>query len=186
MRIACDLDDVCACLVEPTLDLYNKEYEDSVTIDNIHTWDMWKYLKPECGVKVYEYIDAVGFFSSLKIFPGCAETLKEIVDSGHEVIIVTATPKKSPTGFYEKSNWVRKNLPFIGFDNIISAKRKDLIRCDILLDDGPHNLEAFPGLTCAFSKPYNMSVKTDYRVNDWQEFRELFFNNLNHIDSNYR
>lgn len=35
---------------------------------------------------------------------------------------------------------------------------KTLVRGDLLVDDGPHNLEAFPGATIIFDRPWNQGI----------------------------
>lgn len=50
---------------------------------------------------------------------------------------------------------------------IILASNKSLIRADLLLDDGPHNLEAFPSISIAFDRPWNRDWDGP-RVHDWQ------------------
>jgi 5'-nucleotidase len=180
MRFLVDLDGVCCNTLAKMLELYNNEYNDSLTTDDLHDWHTHKCVKEECGTSVYQYFDGIGFFGSLEPRPGCSEVLSEIQADGHDIVIVTAVHATALTAHFDKVSWVRQHLPFLGFKNVISAHRKYLVSGDILLDDSPENISSFPGLTCVFDWPYNKSVPSTHRVSSWHEFRDLYRSEYKH------
>ncbi|MDK2600495.1 hypothetical protein QO179_23645 [Bacillus stercoris] len=59
------------------------------------------------------------------------------IHEAYDLIIVTAS---FPEAVVDIWNWIQKYLPFIPYDNFISATRKDLINADLLIDDAVHNI----------------------------------------------
>lgn len=176
MRLLLDQDGVITKTVDYWLSLYNRDWFDNLTPKDIVEWEMHKFVKPECGKAFYGYMDHTPkFFQYLEPMEGVVEAIQELQELGHDVLIVTATPRNCPTGFYDKVKWVEKHLPFFSTKNIVATHRKDAVQGDILLDDGPHNIEAFRGrgLTVVYNQPWNQDVKSDYRVKTWPEFVQL-------------
>lgn len=180
MRFLVDLDGVCCDTIPYWLSVYNEEHNDNLTPEDVTEWDLHNLVKPECGKNIYGYLDPPHVFSSLAQRPGCAEVLSEIKATGHDVVIVTAVHPTSRTAHNDKTIWVMKHLPFIGFKNIIAAHRKYLVAGDMLLDDSPENISHFPGLTCVFDWAYNRDVSSTHRVFDWYQFRDIY--RLNYAD----
>lgn len=68
-----------------------------------------------------------------------------------------------------KYRWVIETyFPFIDAAHFITCTHKQLIRGDILVDDGPHN---FGGsyIPILFDAVHNRNYKTKYRAHNWQE-----------------
>ncbi|MCJ7984909.1 hypothetical protein MUB16_14170 [Priestia sp. OVL9] len=42
---------------------YNKDYCDSLSVEKLKCWESEKYVKPECGTKIYDYLDQRAFFT---------------------------------------------------------------------------------------------------------------------------
>lgn len=173
-RLLIDQDGVLTKTVDYLLSLYNAKYFDNLRNEDVTDWDLAQFLRPECGKAIWHYMDHhPEFFQKLDPMPGCVEAFEELIRRGHNVLIVTASPRNSKTGFYDKVHWVKKHMPFFDTKNIVATHRKDVIQGDLLLDDGPHNIEAFPNTTVVFDQPWNRKVKSDYRVKSWPEFVEL-------------
>ena len=54
--LAFDIDGVLADLHTAWLDEYNKDFDDNLTISYITQWEMDKFVKPECGKKIFNYL----------------------------------------------------------------------------------------------------------------------------------
>ena len=67
--IAMDVDSVVADLGTAWLNRYNRDYNDNMTNENILSWDTHKYVKPECGKKIYEYIEDPSLYD--EVLPIC-------------------------------------------------------------------------------------------------------------------
>lgn len=173
MRLIIDMDYVLADNMTPWLGAYNKEYNDNLSVEDIDTWALHDLTKPDCGEKIYDYIHEPGFFRYLKPLPNSLEVMEKLFKEGHEIIIATAVPKGATTGYYDKRMWVEEHLPFLDYQNVIASHKKHVISGGLMFDDGPHNLEAFEGKTCAMDARWNKRVKTDFRVNNWLAFYEI-------------
>ena len=101
--------------------------------------------------------------------------LKKWMDEGHEVLIVTATPFDSVP---EKiGGYLFEHFPFLSWDQVIITSRKQMIRGDVLIDDGIHNLEGGSYRKILFTAPYNRDYDAEgngmIRVHDWREIVEI-------------
>ncbi len=172
MRLLIDMDGVCAKTIEHWLQLYNVKYFDNLVNADIKRWNVHEFVKPACGMAVYHLMEKEGFFAELDPMEGVAEAFDELTALGHDLIIVTAAPRGGRTALYDKVRWAKKHLPNFDTKNMIATHRKDAVIGDLLLDDGGHNIEAFPGRTCVFDQPWNQGVESTFRVKTWAEFVE--------------
>ena len=53
LTIGVDCDDVVISLVPTWLSLYNKDYNDNLTPEQITDWDVGLFVKPECDNKIF-------------------------------------------------------------------------------------------------------------------------------------
>ncbi|RID84018.1 5'(3')-deoxyribonucleotidase [Peribacillus asahii] len=166
-----DMDSVICDLMSDWHDRYNKDYDDNLTVDRLKCWNSEKYVKPECGIKIYDYLKEPGLFSRLKPLPHAVEVLKRLCKD-YEILIVTSSVSSA---FAEKEIWVEKHLPFIGKHNMIFTHRKNMIVGDLLFDDAPHNLKEFAAtgrLAVAMDYPYNRNIEVP-RIGNWLEFERF-------------
>lgn len=164
-----DMDSVIVDLMGEWYKLYNRDYGDDLTLERVTSWDARSYVKPDCGEKIYEYLNQPGMFVNLKPLPHAIKVLSRLAKK-FDILIVTSTP--SSNAYCEKEDWVVRNLPFIGRQNLIFAHRKNMICGDLLFDDAPHNLQAFlktGRVAVAMDYPYNRQVLC-HRVSGWLEF----------------
>lgn len=171
MRIGVDLDTTLNDLEIAWLERYNNEYGDCLTPEDMTAWDVNTYVKPECGMKIYDYLDEPGFFRHLGIKPGAREGMHYLWEH-FEVYIVSAA---HPNTVADKWGWIREHLPFIPYEHFISLTNKDLLKLDYLIDDGPHNIEQFSGTGIVFDMRYNRHLPSHHpRFSNWQQIRQYF------------
>jgi 5'(3')-deoxyribonucleotidase len=60
-------------------------------------------------------------------------------------------------------------LRYFKSKDIIIMSDKSLMRGNVLVDDGPHNILAFEGPTVVYDQPWNQGVHSDYRVRDFTD-----------------
>jgi 5'-nucleotidase len=157
--VLCDIDCVVADLLGPWLAAYNAEYAQDVRIEDVSSWDLGACVPH--GDEVYQIIRRPGFFASLPLLGGAKEGLEELLEKGNDVYLVSAA--YSASAFSEKFDWVRKHLPFMKDRVFLTDGKtpKGLIRGDVLIDDGPHNLIDFKernpkSMAIAAFYPYTM------------------------------
>lgn len=177
LRILVDQDEVLAKWVERVIDWWNNDKGTNLTVDDIHSWD----LKNDLGEGSEDFMRSCmrysEFYRDLDPMPGAIDGMRSLIDMGHDVLIVTATPRCATNAYGGKVEWIRRNMPFFNIDNFCSVTRKDVVSGDILLDDGMHNIEAFHRTkrdTCVFTRPWNKNAKAPtFRANSWSDFVEL-------------
>jgi len=171
LRLLIDLDGVCADFYGRVVQWYNEDFTDTVKVSEVKSWDLNEHTYPKATHEyLISYFNVPGFWENLEPIEGCISSLGRLHKAGHEIVITTAIPDDCKLGFWEKSNWIKRHLPFVGHDNLIGAQKKERVAGSVLLDDGPHNLRDYEGLTCAMDAPYNQGVPADFRVKTWSEF----------------
>lgn len=164
--IAVDVDGVCADIHTEWLRLYNRDYNDTLAIQNITDWDMTKFVKSECGIKIYEYLEDPTLYDNILPLPDARRRIGTLKAFGYRVIYATASPVKS---YGRKFEWL-KQYDFIQNGNdYIETKDKGLIKADILIDDYPENFNSFVGRKIIFSRPWNLHDNRPdcFRVDTW-------------------
>lgn len=68
-------------------------------------------------------------------------------------------------------------FPFLDWEHIIITSNKQMVRGDVLIDDGPHNLVGGEYFKILFDRPHNRSfdhVANDtLRVSTWEEIDKV-------------
>ena len=182
MRLLLDMDDVTVLMSPTWLRIYNEEWNDKVHVDDLTSWNTTEFVKPECGQAIYEIYHRDGFFLDLPEVPGAVEAINRLRDKGHEIVFVSHAPDQSATAHRDKYRWLAARFPWFTTENLILTKRKDLVRGDVLFDDGPIYLESFQKhqhfdepdqITVAMDRPYNKDVVANCRVHmpdAWAQF----------------
>tara|TARA_Y100000310_G_scaffold276679_1_gene294029 strand:+ start:6058 stop:6630 length:573 start_codon:yes stop_codon:yes gene_type:complete len=108
MRIACDMDDVLAGLVDPFLVFYNREHETCFGREDIITYDFWEHIgctKEEAVERMNQFYTTPAF-RRLPVIEGAVEGVSALSD--FELYIVTARPKSIEGATKE---WVDEHFP---------------------------------------------------------------------------
>lgn len=120
-----------------------------------------------------ELFNAPDYWASMKPISGCLETMEELYDR-YEVFIVTKPWPTSKNCIPEKIEWTSKYLPFFDISRLIFCAHKHLLHGDIMIDDSPVYLASSNcEITIALKYPYNEEAEATYKVDNWQEIREL-------------
>jgi 5'-nucleotidase len=167
-RLLIDMDSVIVNILDKWLSVYNQDYLDTLTVDQLTDYAMEAHVKAECGLKMYDYFHQASFFANLPPIEGAIESLARL-HRDFEIVIVSTSPLYAYT---DKEKWVEQYLPFIGKRNLVFTHRKDLVVGDLLFDDAPHNLLAFQQsgrLAVAMDYPFNRQLDVP-RVTSWPAF----------------
>ncbi len=87
-----DLDEVLALLMQDWADVYNFHYDDNKKVEDFDKWETDQIVKPECGMKVYDFLKHPGLFRYLKPTPHSQEVMQRLVDNDYEIFIVSDSP----------------------------------------------------------------------------------------------
>lgn len=183
-NIACDVDDVVAPLFKEVIGRYNRDWQDNLTGADILSWDFHKYIKPDCGRKVYEYFKNPDLYENMIPVEGSVAGVQRLRDLGHTVVFVTSC-------YYgmvdQKAKWLEQQgfclppkwggmLP----DDLIVATNKHFLTADLLIDDAAHTIKTWIVETrrraIMVQYPHNASLDLPsmfspwlLRANNWAE-----------------
>lgn len=175
MVILVDMDDTIEQLIQAWVRAVNERYGRSAVYEDILSWDMSAAFPGLTREQVYAIPTEPGFWKTVEPVPGAAEALQRLMAAGHEIFIVTATEVESVP---EKMNEVLfKYFPFLTRDRLIITSRKQMIRGDVLIDDGIHNLVGGSYRKLLMSAPHNQFYDAEangmIRVHDWDEIEAV-------------
>lgn len=175
LTILVDMDDTIEHLLDAWLARVNEKYGRNVKYNDITAWDVSKFYDGLTKEQVYEVIQEDNFWETVKPVSGAAQTLQGFINKGHKVYLVTATPYESVRGKMEKHLF--RYFPFLTWDNVIITSHKQLIKGDVLIDDGIHNLEGGDYKKILVDAPYNRDYDAEahgmIRVHNWDEIEEV-------------
>ena len=175
MTILIDMDDTIEGLLKAWVQRVNAKYNRRVSYEDITSWDVSAAFPGLTREQVYAVLLEKGFWKTVEPIPGAAEAMRHFMDAGHEVFIVTATPYESVA---EKTTEVLfRYFPFLSWNQVIITSRKQLIRGDVLIDDGVHNLEGGDYIKILMTAPHNRNYDAEangmIRVHTWAEIEEI-------------
>lgn len=167
------MDGVVANIIDHWLDEYNKDWNDNKTKEDIKTFGIEKYVKPECGPFIMDYIYRKDFFMKASVYEGSQHYLKKLKDEGHDIYFATSSPI-CLNAMIEKHRWVDEHFHFIGSERVVMLKNKSLLNGDILIDDYEKNLNHFQGMRILFDQPWNRNALngTFLHLKNWKEIYE--------------
>ena len=175
MRILVDMDDTIEQLLDAWVRRANEKFDRDISLDEITGWNVAAPYSGLTREDIYGVTYEPGFWSGVKPMPGAAEALKHFMDEGHEVYIVTATEIKHVEE--KMKGLLFRYFPFLSWNQVIITRRKQLIRGDVLIDDGIHNLEGGDYRKILFTAPHNRFYDAGAngmtRVNTWEEIVEI-------------
>jgi len=153
-RILLDVDGVLADFVTPAAKWARRNGHRNAYHDNCTKWDVLE----SWGLQAFQpqfdqFCSRKGFCKSLPVYPGAVEFVEQLRRLG-EVIVVTSPLSCSPYWCHERTIWLAEHFGFRSKD-VIFAKRKELVCGDVLIDDGPHNLETFANFRLLLDRPWN-------------------------------
>lgn len=169
--ILIDIDGVVADLHRAWLDLYNAEYHDSLTHTDIVKWEMHEIVKPECGMKIYDFLHHPDIYRKTPPISGAVDGVRKLKNAGHIIVFVTAGLSS------EKERW----MEFLGFGSkkdIISADatKKHMIEGDVMIEDYQPTLSAWYRIGrqgILINRPWNQHTPWSPRVAGWPEIVKM-------------
>jgi len=159
-----DMDGILANLQDSWYPRYNAirpEGWPELTPESVTSWDIPQAHHPT----LWSVIEQPGLYRNLKPLPGAIEGLKALYTAAEngqprfDIYVVTSATA-APHTPTEKIQWLGEHFPFISRKKVITAHTKHIIRGDVLIDDGPPNIEGWgkvnPDKTILTIKyPYN-------------------------------
>jgi 5'-nucleotidase len=155
--IACDVDGVLADIHTVWYARYNKDYNDTLKPRDVTEWEVDKFVKPECGLKIYDYLKDPTLYNEVLPYPGALDFINKLKKLGR-VVYATSSPIES---YGRKFLWLKEHGFIKSQSDYFEARDKSLVRAYILIDDYQENLRHFIGIKILFGQPWNSSEKNN-------------------------
>ena len=174
MTILVDMDDVLEQLLKGICRYNAEHYGTTVQAEDITDWEIVKFYPGMTRAEVMACEMDDEFWQTVDPMPGADEALRKMIADGHEVFIVTATLYQTLRS--KMDDLLFRCFPYITWDRVITTCHKDMIKGDVLIDDGPHNLTRGEYRKILFEAPHNRSFDESsigaVRVKNWEEAYE--------------
>lgn len=169
--ILVDMDDTIENLLEEWVHTLNEQYRRYVLLDDIRCWDVRAAFPGLSDEQVFAPLYTDALWRRVKPKWDAVEYVQKLIDDGHEVYIVTSSNFKTISTKIESI--LCRYFPYIRMDHVIVCTKKQMIRGDVMIDDGVHNLlggDYYKVLmTAAHNRDYDAEANGLHRVNSWKE-----------------
>lgn len=164
------MDDVLEQLVKGWVSYLNEKFGTEVLPEDVTDWEVSRSFPMLTKEQVYSVEKEDRLWDFVEPMPGAAEALQRMIADGHEVYIVTATKYETLKAKMEKVLF--RYFPFLTWDQVIITSKKHLIKGDVLIDDGPHNMNG-DHIRLLFDARHNRGFDETsanaIRVKGWEE-----------------
>lgn len=171
LTILVDMDDTIEYLLKEWVEWLNARHGLNVSVDDVRCWNIAEAFPELTAEQVYDPLYYHELWMRVKPMPDAQEVLKKLIEDGHEVYITTSSNYST---IATKITWVLfRYFPYICWDHVIVAAKKQMIRGDVMVDDGPHNLEGGDYEKLLMNAPHNRDYDEKShgmtRVFNWSE-----------------
>lgn len=175
LTILFDADDVAENLLNCWIGVLNRRYGTSVSIEDVTDWDVSKAFPTLTKEQIFDVLLEDELWQSLKPLPGAQRILEHWYKQGHQLYMVTASDYRTCKAKFER---IFELFPFLDWDHIIVTSNKQMVRGDVLIDDGIHNLIDGDYYKILFTRPHNAWMddleKYDiHRADSWDDVDDL-------------
>jgi 5'(3')-deoxyribonucleotidase len=171
MIVLMDVDDVVANLVPYWIGLYNLDWNDHLNLKDITDWDLSLFTKPECGKKIYEYLEMkkINIYKGVLPVKKSLKSINNIRKLGHKIYFVTAGDYRG-----RKFDWLLDYEFISNHKEYIVCSDKSMIFGNLLIDDNISNVRGFRSEAWLKTAPWNIKFPWQPRVNNWDDIIERF------------
>lgn len=170
-RIAIDMDEVIADFNAKHLELFNREYNENLTVQDL-TGTRLRLLRPHLQREILAYLREPSFFRDMEVMKDSQQVIRQLTEQ-YEVFITTAA-MEFPTSFTAKYEWLREHFDFIDDMHYVFCGDKSVIHADYLIDDNVRHFDRFMGQGILFTAPHNVNETGYVRVDSWLEASDYF------------
>jgi len=181
-KIMIDMDDVICD--GGFLSLVNEFLKTDYKIENIKTYYIQDVIPKERYKEWSEFFNTKNLYDYVQMLPDAYEVMERL-SKKYELYIGTAyifrdNEEYSANNLKNKFKWLHENLPFISPHNYIFTTNKEIINCEIKIDDKLSNLEGNAQIKLLFSAYHNMEISDEelrqndvIRVNGWKDIEKI-------------
>ena len=176
MVIGIDIDNVCVNTTSCILEQHYADTGERLTLDDIKTYYIENYVSDDYKDDFHLIFLKKEMWKRVKVLPHCVEVIKRLHDRGEEIYFVTAT---EPQNVAKKARFLQRTFPFLDIrKRLITTHCKQMIKCDVLIDDYEENLKngSYFGILMNYPWNRNFDDASDdkiYRVFDWTQVEPM-------------
>lgn len=131
-----------------------------------------------------EFFNTQNVYDYCEMIPDVCEVLEKL-SKQYEIYITTAyvfrdNEEYSANNLKNKFEYLCKNLPFLSPNNFIFTTNKEIIDCEIKIDDKLSNLKGKAETKLLFTAYHNQEIANEelnkenvIRVNNWKEIEQI-------------
>lgn len=176
MVIGIDIDNVCVNTTSCILEQHYADTGEKLTLDDIKTYYIENYVSNDYKDDFHLIFLKKEMWKRVKVLPHCVDVIKRLHDMGEEIYFVTAT---EPQNVAKKARFLQRTFPFLDIrKRLITTHCKQMIKCDVLIDDYEENLKngSYFGILMNYPWNRNFDDASDdkiYRVFDWTQVEPM-------------
>lgn len=184
-KIMIDMDDVICD--GGFLSLVNQFLDTNYKIDDVKTYYIQDLIPKERYQEWSEFFNTKNVYDYCEFLPNAYEVMEKL-SKEYELYIVTAyifrdNEEYSANNLKNKFEYLYENIPFIKPENYIFTSNKEIINCEIKIDDKLSNLEGNAETKMLFTAYHNKNITDEelkqngaIRVNGWKNIEKIFLN----------
>lgn len=184
LTVLVDMDDTIESLLSAWVERLNRSFGTDVKTDEVSEWDISKSFPTLTKEQVYFPLLCDDFWYSVMPIDGASDALQQLIADGHRVLIVTTSAYQT---LRTKMDVVLFGyFPFLTWNDVIITSHKQLVKGDVLVDDGVHNLEGGDYMKVLMDAPHNRGYDAEandmIRVKSWGEAYSVITDLANTIE----
>ena len=176
MVIGIDIDNVCVNTTSCILEQHYADTGEKLTLDDIKTYYIENYVSDDYKDDFHLIFLKKEMWKRVKVILHCVEVIKRLHDRGEEIYFVTST---EPQNVAKKALFLQRTFPFLDIrKRLITTHCKQMIKCDVLIDDYEENLKngSYFGILMNYPWNRNFDDASDdkiYRVFNWLQVEPM-------------
>ena len=189
MKIALDVDNTIVNTTSCVLIQHCIDTGEKLTLDDIKTYYIENYVSDDYKDDFHLIFYKKEMWKRVKVIPHCVEVIKRLHDRGDSIYFVTST---EPQNITKKARFLQRTFPFLDIrKRLITTYNKQMIKCDILVDDCIDNVLNADYVSILLDYPWNSTAIFDeaeydniYRVFDWLQVEPMieYIEKVNYIN----
>ena len=176
MVIGVDIDNTIVNTTSCILEQHYADTGERLTLDDIKTYYIENYVSDDYKDDFHLIFLKKEMWKRVKVLPHCVEVIKRLHGQGHQIYFVTSTEAKNVA---KKASFLQRTFPFLNIrKRLITTHCKQMIKCDVLIDDYEENLKngSYFGILMNYPWNRNFDDASDdkiYRVFDWTQVEPM-------------
>lgn len=185
-KIMIDMDDVICD--GGFLSLINQFMKANYTVEDVKGYYMQDLIPKEQYKEWTEFFNKKNVYDYVEFLPNCYEVMEKL-SKKYELYITTAyifrdNEEYSAKNLKNKFEWLYENIPFISPNNYIFTTNKEIINCEIKIDDKLSNLSGNAETKLLFTAYHNKYIEEEelrekgvIRANGWKDIEKILLEN---------